>query len=391
MRNSPKSIDYRFKILYALGIIFIVSGHCNNGGISAFYEWFPPYSFHLGLFVFSSGYFYNPDSEDGLWKYVLKKVKKILVPLYLWNLFYGILSILLKEFGFSYGKAFNLDNFLIAPITTGHQFILNLGGWFMVPLFMVEIFNCAFRKFIKHIVPFLYRNYFFAALYLSLGVFSIYLSTLGHKTGWWLVLNRMLFFLPFYGIGFLYKSKLEQHDKLPNLIYFASIFTACLIIVYKVGKIPTYVPSWCDYRNGIIMPYITGFLGIAFWLRVAKILEPAIGRSKIVNLVANNTYSITINHYFAWMLLNSGIAVINKLTTYAEGFKLEKFKSAYDYFYCPGGSKQFYIVYLFVGIAIPILMQLCIDKTKGQIIGLTKRKKIVPPTATNETVEESPK
>ena len=28
------SIDYRFKILYAIGIIFVVIGHCGGGGIN---------------------------------------------------------------------------------------------------------------------------------------------------------------------------------------------------------------------------------------------------------------------------------------------------------------------------------------------------------------------
>ena len=53
IKDSPpkKQIDYRFKLLYALGMIFIVAGHCNTGGISLLYDWFHVYGFHLGLLI----------------------------------------------------------------------------------------------------------------------------------------------------------------------------------------------------------------------------------------------------------------------------------------------------------------------------------------------------
>ena len=51
------NINFTFKILSAIGIIIIVSGHCYNGGVSLMYDWFPKYSYNLALFVFISGYF----------------------------------------------------------------------------------------------------------------------------------------------------------------------------------------------------------------------------------------------------------------------------------------------------------------------------------------------
>lgn len=72
------SIDYRFKILYAIGIIFVVIGHCGGGGINILSDWFPPYAFHLQLFAFASGYFYKSSSEEYIGKYILKKLKHYL-------------------------------------------------------------------------------------------------------------------------------------------------------------------------------------------------------------------------------------------------------------------------------------------------------------------------
>lgn len=62
--------NLQFKLLSAIGIIIIVSGHCYHGGISLAYEWFPTYSFNLALFVFISGYFYKPEQERGLNIYI---------------------------------------------------------------------------------------------------------------------------------------------------------------------------------------------------------------------------------------------------------------------------------------------------------------------------------
>lgn len=56
---NEDQIDYRFKILYAVGMIMVVSGHAYGGGISIISDWFPYGGLHLALFVFCSGYFYK--------------------------------------------------------------------------------------------------------------------------------------------------------------------------------------------------------------------------------------------------------------------------------------------------------------------------------------------
>ena len=90
---SPKSsttdkTDYRFKILYAIGMIMVVAGHyTEGGGINILANWFPYYGFHLGLFLFASGYFYKEKSEQHVGQYILKKATHLLVPLFLWNCF----------------------------------------------------------------------------------------------------------------------------------------------------------------------------------------------------------------------------------------------------------------------------------------------------------------
>lgn len=173
--NEKNEINYKFKFLYAIGIILVVAGHCKNGGISIAYDWFPPYAFHLGLFMFASGYFYKEKNEDNIKGYIWKKIKKLIIPMFVWNLIYGIFDYILKQKGFSIGGELSFDNLVINPIFNGHQFIFNMGSWFLVPLFCIEVFNVLFRKLLNKIYKKNISEYFYAVLYFILGFIGVYL------------------------------------------------------------------------------------------------------------------------------------------------------------------------------------------------------------------------
>ena len=58
-------INYQFKVLYALGIIFVVIGHIANNNVHLFLNnIFPVAGSHLALFVFASVYFYKKEVEN---------------------------------------------------------------------------------------------------------------------------------------------------------------------------------------------------------------------------------------------------------------------------------------------------------------------------------------
>ena len=359
------SIDYRFKILYAIGIIFVVIGHCGGGGINILSDWFPPYAFHLQLFAFASGYFYKSSSEEYIGKYILKKIKTLLVPLYCWNFFYGLVVIVLSFKGFTIGFDSNTEMFsklLILPITTGHQFMYNLGWWFVIPLFMVQIYNVLARKIFSLNNKKINEGVWYI-FNLLLGMIGVYLASKDFRFGWWLVLVRMLFILPFFSLGIYYKRKLEKYDKLGSITYFILIFMSLLVVLYIYGRIPTYSACWChDFVDGPIMPYIIGSIGIAFWLRVSRILEPIIGKNKYINLISDNAFSIMINQLMAFMIVKTIFAFISKFTNLCYNFDWSSYKTDVWYLYLPKNIEQMKIIYIFAGIVIPILIKICITK-----------------------------
>ena len=242
-------INYTFKILYALGIFFVTAGHVRCGGFSVFYEFIPFNAFHLALFVFASGYFYKSIYESEVVRFVVKKVKHLLVPLYLWNIFYALLIICLKSHHIDlyFGAKVTFATLVLKPIDNGHQFVYNMGGWFVVPLFMVQVYNVLIRKILNRF-NFKHPECFYSIIALSLGVLGVSLAEHGINQHFNLCLNRMLYFIPFYQFGILYK-KYEHLDKLNNFIYLGLIVIAELIIIYTHNGPLGYVPSFCRFNH----------------------------------------------------------------------------------------------------------------------------------------------
>lgn len=358
--------DYRFKIIYAVAMIMVIGGHCGGGGITLdFSGWFSYYELHLALFMFSSGYFYKGVEKDNILKYIFKKTKSLIVPLYIYNFLYGVLVQILRLKGFQMGGNFSIDNLIIMPITNGHQFVYNLGGWFVAPLFMIEVYNVLIRKFLSKLrIP----EWIYFAINVLLGLIGNYIAYKGVNQGIFLVIVRMLHFLPYFSFGTFYNRFLEKYSpKISSMILFLCIF-GFKFLIFLTGQKQSYTPSWCnDFSKYPFLPIIIAYAGILFWLRIARILEPVIGKNKCINLVADNTYSIMINHLSFFMIIKTIFALICKYTTYCHQFDMQRYKSDIWYFYLPNGIFQIGIIYLIAGILGPIVMNLTIRKLKYSI------------------------
>lgn len=337
-----KSIDWRFKFLSVIGIITVVLGHCGGGGLSLLAEWFPYYSFHMGLFAFISGYLFKEDSADCIVKFIVHKIKKLILPFYLWNIFYWLFTLLLGTIGFTIGSDQNftlLHNLLIQPVFVS-AFLFNLAGWFVIPLFLIEVYTVFVRKILR-VTKIKSNEWFIFVFNLFLGIGGWHLAKHGYQNSWhiWILTARFLCILPFFEMGILYKKKLEKIDNLSNLIYFGIIFAIALAVITKYGHPITYVLMGCqDLPDNPLTMYIVGYLGIAFWLRVVKIMEPVIKESKIIKLIGDNTFSIMVNQYFGFFFVKSAFYFISVFTPFCLDFNIMKYKNDFDYFYIPGGG-----------------------------------------------------
>lgn len=364
--KAERKINYEFKILYFWGIVFIVACHCGYGGLSLGYEWFYPGAFHLALFAFASGYFYQPKAEAAIGKFIWKKVLSLLLPMYLWNVFYGILVTILHPYGFTIGGEFNLYNLFIAPLNSGHQFGFNFPTWFVFPLFTIQVFNVLFRKLIRIFGK--VNEYLIFAIYLLIGFVGAYLAAEGWHSGWYVHAVRSMYLLPFYTLGTLYKEKLEKRDNLNSILYFAILFVLQLIIIVKYKGIYYVTLVWgLGFDKGtVVTPYIVALLGIAFWLRISKLLTPMMKKSKLVMTIANNTFSIMNHHILGFFVLNTVFALVSKYTGFFNSFNWDSYYSQVQYAFQPRGLAQFKFIYLVVGLLFPLGIKFTTDfiKTK---------------------------
>lgn len=372
-----KKINWQFKLLYVIGIMAVVCGHSSTVGIPLLFDWFPPYSFQVGLFVFCSGYFSINSRDMELFKFIRKQIKKLILPLLLWNLFYGILVSLMYRVGLPFCGEFNLINLIVMPFINGHQFYYNLGSWFVTPLFLLQVANMLMFKLLNQMkVKSKELVSFFAGL--IIGILGGYLSGIGYNNSpFGLAFLRVVCMAPFYELGILYRTKLEEKDRIPSLFYFFVIFIIQLFLINRYEEPITYSLSGCGFSHNVIISYFAGFLAIAFWIRVSRILEPIIINSKIINCISNNTYTIMVNHLFGFMITKLLFAITAKITPYFQDFNFTRLKEDVGYFYLPNDIFLWYCVYILIGILVSLFMQYAVNKLKFFLIKILAHKSII--------------
>lgn len=375
VKSEGDSYNAAFGILSALGILMIVAGHAGYdilmvGGL------FPYYSFHVPLFMFISGYFYRREEEERPLFYLKKKAKRLLLPYFIWNVIYGIVAWALRSFGgFALGDAISLKSLFLDPFLNGYQFLYNFAAWFVPVLFLTEMMNLCMRLVLKRLR--LDSEWLILMGTLLLGMAVVQLSTGGHVWGLYRTPGRILFLYPCFQMGQFYKRKLEARDTLGNLPYFA-IVTGVQVVLSVCCNGLAYSSVWCTgFANGPVIPYVTAVSGIAFWMRVARVLAPLLGERQgggdaVQNpaggfflYLGRNTYAVMMHHIMAFMLVKMVLAGIAAHTGYLADFDFAAFYGNIDYYYLVKGSEAFRMVYLAAGVALPLLLQKGIDRFSG--------------------------
>lgn len=362
MKNANEKYNMTFCILSALAIMLVVAGHVGYN-ILTIGDLFPYYSFHVPLFMFISGYFYKEEDEKHPAAYLLRKVKRLLVPYFIWNAIYGLIAALLRMFGFGLGSSFSLYNLTIEPFITGYQFLYNYAAWFVPSLFLIETANLIMRLILRKLH--LYYEELILAGSLFVGMVVVWLAIGGHVWGFYKMPGRLLFLYPCFQMGYYYKRKLEPHDRLGNLPYFIILFTIQLLLNLCCNGL-AFGSVWCtSFANGPVIPYVTTVTGIAFWLRIAKMLTPFISENGVVSYIGRHTYTVMMHHVMVFMVIKMVLAAFAAYTPWLTDFDWVQFYGNIDYFYLLRGE-AFKFVYFAAGVAVPLLLRYgfeCVQKS----------------------------
>lgn len=355
----------QFLILQSIGIILVVLGH--KGGINLFTEWFPIYSFHMPLFIFISGYFYKASNSKNLKLFILNKAKRLLVPYFVWNLIYGIIFTSLTkmnviDYSGHGARMLTLKTLFIDPWVDGHQFIFNLATWFVLTLFLVQLVYVLFRRACSYIN--FSNEYFIMTFFIIIGAISTFLANSGNIYGYKFTIIKVLFLIPFFQMGYLYKQKLESRDNLNNILYFIVLFSIQFLLIKKYIDL-SFSVAWLNVFNkeNILLPYISSVTGILFWLRISKILLKSFEGNKVVEFIGSHTWDIMTHHIFVFFILNLCILILSPVLELS-GFNYELFKTDVWYTYMPINSPNITLFYSIAGVSVPLIIRYSFEKFK---------------------------
>ncbi len=367
MQERNKQMD----VLLCLGMFLVILGHMGtNSWKTELFDWFVIYSFHMPLFFFISGYFYKPEREQAYRHTIFRLIQKFVLPYYIWNLIYAILAFALKDAGYvRFQLNPSLSNFLLTPWTTGDQYQLNSSAWFLLTLFLVELSYLFLHKFFTFLK--IRNEYILLIPFLCMGIAGGGMMVYGIAKGGMLVLAKMLYAIFFYHLGHLYYTNIEKIDKLGNLSYFGILFIVQYFLMVKTNGFP-YISMWngsiTTMGKNIFLPVAVALTGIAFMLRVSKILTPSLGKSKLVKRISMSTKTIMIHHYAVIVFFNVLLSILHQHGVELKNFNPNWVSVLYKY---PGPhdhGELFSMVYIVLCLAVPIGGSMLFQRGKDSVI-----------------------
>jgi len=358
MKNKTNE---QLMILSVIGIIVVVFCHM-PAELFTFTEIFP----FITLFVFISGYFYKEQNEENIGRYIYYKFKKLIIPFLIINLVYGIIINILKYFNFiNYGADLNLYTLFIQPFTNNSQFIFNYPAYFVPAIFLTTACYTVIHKAIKNIKWF--KEEILLGIFIILNILSIVLRVHINQPNYNLIFLRVMFFLPFFQFGYLYKNKWqEKEDKIPTIPYLIILFFINYILYKIYGTLNYNMHEFSSFRTeGLVIPLISSIVGILFYTRLARVLSKWLGKNKLVNYISNNTFAIMTHHMFVLFIFNFILYLINCYIVQIPYFDAIRFGQGWVYIYeIPNLRILIQIGYVIYAIAGSLGLQYVYDKIK---------------------------
>lgn len=366
-KEGTGSENLAFRYLYGFAILFVLLSHCDGGGVEMLSNWMHFGAFHLGIFVFGSGYFFREEKLLNPWLYLWNKVKRLLIPLWCWNLFYGLLLTLLHGLNFTFGEPLTLRGILLFPINSENLYVLNMGSWFIFPFFCVQILYGAGKLLLNLLGRPKVTDRILQALFVTAGFAGVYFAGHGYHEYALYPVFRILYFMPFYAFGMLYRDFLEKYlSKAPAALYFGTCLLISLMLNARFGKAVYVIPSSCDYPFGMWATYLAGAVGILFWLRVSTVLAD-FGKECIPLLVlGRSTWDIMFHQFAGIMAVKAVFAVTGRIFGIFRDFDPAAFSGDIWYLYRPGGMKEFALLYVLGAIGISLGVKALLEKGRKQ-------------------------
>jgi len=334
-------------VMLALGIIFVVMGHNYQPAIL----FLPAYTFQVALFFFVSGYFFKvQDTFKGKLIWAKKKAVNLLLPYFIYNIFFAALTFYLITRGVSLGEKFTLYNFFIVPFVTGHQYFLYLAAWFVPQLVLVHL-SAQMLVFKDS------RLYLFILLFASLSFSALFISRYSVEQGnIILILTRTFFGLSFYIIGKLlniFEAKIKEYLVRPETFFIIYILYVSLWSFFGDFH---YSLVFGQFFGGPIATLSGTLLAILMIYIVSSYIGQAVNEKSLILKIGQNTFGIMAMHLLVFFIINY---ILYRFSLVAPSSLSNIF-----YHYEVG---KFWFVYLVLGIGLPLLFSLGLKSVKKRL------------------------
>ena len=395
--DSRPGFNYQMCVLSAIGICFVVLGHIKNdsSSIGTFFGWFPYYTFHMPLFLFITGYFFRDQYETRFFrsfgKFLVKKCKTLVLPFYIINSAFLILSLILEHWGYTPEYHYRFLEWLVSPFIYTQPATFAIPTWYLMALFFTEIFYIFLRKGVSLLLPLkaadtekgtdsvpltadqkteLVREILVLIITMLIGIAAIWFRNTHVVSEAAIVYLRSAAMLFFIQLGRIYRCYLEPHDQLPSLPYFGLVFLCqfLLIVLSHGSPMSPGLYQLVDFDRTGILYILTGITGIALWLRVSRIIASAPKPSRFITFVGKNTRDIMAFHPFGFFLLNTVFYFLIRLgaaQSVLAGFQTDLYRSRIYYLYTD--NPRFVILYFAAGMGFSFLMIYLIRKIRGML------------------------
>ena len=360
-------VDGRMLLMRGVAAVAVCVGHVSPMELSGPYGLLPPYSYQVAAFVFVSGYFYRADSERHPIRYVSHRARRLLLPLLAVNAVYGIIWCILKAaFGLSGGEGLSGRSILIDPLVSGNGFVINASMWFVAPLFFAEIISMTLRALVRRLARRQTDVLLCLASFVAGGFVVSVGGDVGLEPGAELALCRLIFFLPWFNLGQLYKTFLEKHDVLPNSTVMLGALLGQLAVTFVAGEPVVYNVAWCRFYHGPALTYITTLLSLAFVLRLCRICGSLLEGLPLMRTIGANSFSVMCHHQAGYLLLTAIVVATRLVLGVPAKFDFAGLLAhPTTSFVMLDELPQFALVYVMVGVAFSLAIHAVWRRLEG--------------------------
>lgn len=344
MRNNTVSIAK------GLGIMLMVIGH--SGCPPGLYHFI--YFFHMPLFFFISGYFFNPESTRSKKVFLSRKIQTLWMPFVKWSLVFLLLHNVLYSIHFEevlYTWSDIWKRLILIPLMFGEDTLLG-GYWFLNNLFYCSVLCLFFTWLLKYISS---NMRMISTIFFIIATTAFMLSLFLNN----IISNNVLKQLPsiffsavIFGAGYLFSQFKFKFIK-SRWLWMISFVILVIGVILKPLSRPFISANPLDTPYIIVMALV----GVYFLFYLSHVLNRTFLRTLLV-YIGDHSLIILTFHFLVFKFASWFIVLVNNLPM------SEIATHPHIKFEEPNWWWLFYSIF---GISLPITFKFLKDRTEFHI------------------------